>query len=173
MSDLKEKELDKEIRKFMACHGMAGCSDYYNYHAALGFYCVYSLDAFRFAEMVEDGEVFNEYEVSAVIKNLYLSYKTLCYFQKLLNLKLYRFDVAETVIMTESRLEKGRIVGNRENAVETAQKWLDRFLRSGEPKYKRSSGEKRDASISQDFFLYEAAIFILYLSGEEIDYHFL
>lgn len=173
MSDLKEKELDKEIKEFMACHGMVGCSDYYNYHAALGFYCAYSVDAFRLAEMVEDGEVFDEYEVSAVIRNLHLSYKALRYFQGLLNIKLYRFDVAETVVMTESTLEKGKIIGNRDNAVETARKWMNRFLRSGEPKYRKSSGEMRDASVSQDFFLYEVAVFILYLEKEEIVYHFL
>lgn len=173
MSDVKEKELDDEIKKFMACHGMVGCSDYYNYHAALGFYCAYSADAFRLAEMVEDGEVFDEYEVSAVIRNLYLSYKVLRYFQELLDIKLYRFDTAETVVMAESILEKGKITGNRDNAVETARKWLNRFLRSGEPKYRKSSGEMRDASVSQDFFLYEVAIFILYLEKEEIAYHFL
>lgn len=162
-----------EIKKFMSCHGMAGCSDYYNYHAALGFYCAYSADAFRLAEMVEDGEVFDEYEVSAVIKNLHLSHKVLRHFQGLLKLKRYRFDAAETIVMTESTLEKGRIMGNKDNAAGTARKWLDRFLRSGEPKYRKSSGEKEDASISQDFFLYEAAVLILYLLGEEMDYHFL
>lgn len=173
MADLKEKEMDQEIIGFMACHGMAGWSDYYNYHAALGFYCAYSADASRLAEMVEDGGIFDEYEVSAVIKKLHLSYKTLRYFQQQLDLGLYRFDTAETVIMTESTLEKGRITGNRENAIETARKWLNRFLRSGEPKYRKSSDEKGDASISQDFFLYEAAVFILYLAGEEVDYHFI
>ena len=173
MADLREQEMDQEILGFMACHGMAGRSDYYNYHAALGFYCAYSADAFRLAEIVEDGEIFDEYEVSAVIKKLYLSHKTLRYFQQQLNLRLYRFDTAETVVMTELKLEKGRIIGSRENAIETAQKWLNRFLRSGEPKYKKSSDEKGDALISQNFFLYEAAVFILYLAGEEIDYHFI
>ena len=173
MADLREKEMDQEIIGFMACHGMAGRSDYYNYHAALGFYCAYSADAFRLAEMVEDGEIFDEYEVSAVLKKLYLSYKTLRCFQQQLDLGLYRFDTAETVIITESTLEKGRITGNRENAIETARKWLDRFLRSGEHKYRKSSDEKGDASISQDFFLYEVAVFILYLTGEEVDYHFI
>lgn len=172
MADSKELDLDKEIQGFMACHGMAGRDDYYDYHMALGFYCAYSAEAFRLAEMVEDGEVFDEYEVSAVIKNLHLSHKTLRYFQQQLNLRFYWFDTAETVIMTESRLEKGRITGNRDNAVETARKWLNRFLRFGEPKYRESSGETRDASIFQDFFLYEAAAFILYLEGEEIDYRF-
>jgi hypothetical protein len=31
----------------------------------------------------------------------------------------------------------------------------------------------KEKSISQDFFLYEVAVFILYLAGEEIDYGFI
>lgn len=173
MSDSEINRPDEGIQAFIKQHGMIERSDYYNYHMSLGFYYLYSVDAFHFAEMIEDGEVFDEYEVSAVVKNLYLAHETLKYFQKRLNLKINRFDTAETVAMSDSYLEKGRIMGDKENAVKTARQWLLRFLKKTEPKIKKCPKEMGDKSISRDFFLYEVAIYILYLAGEEVDYGFL
>lgn len=167
----KKEEQDEDIQKFISRHGMAQKGDYYNYHMSLGFYYAYSIDAFRYAEMIEDGELFDENEVSIVIRNLYVAYKTMKYFQSLLPVSVCRFDTAETVMLTESRLEKGQIVGKKENAVQTAKKWLQRFLQHN--KYGKSSDKEGKGPISQDFFLYEVAVYILYLAGEEVDYGFL
>lgn len=168
--NFKKEEKDKDILQFISCHGMSGKGDYYNYHMSLGFYYAYSIDAFRYAEMIEDGELFDEDEVSIVIRNLYVAYKTMRYFQSLLPVSVCRFNTAETVMMAESQLEKGRIVGKKENAVQTAKKWLQRFLKH---KYGKSSDKNRKGPVSQDFFLYEVAVYILYLAGEEVDYGFL
>lgn len=167
----KKEEKDKDILQFISCHGMSGKGDYYNYHMSLGFYYAYSIDAFRYAETIEDGELFDEDEVSIVIRNLYVAYKTMRYFQSLLPVSVCRFNTAETVMMAESQLEKGRIVGKKENAVQTAKKWLQRFLKHN--KYEKSSDKNRKGPVSQDFFLYEVAVYILYLAGEEVDYGFL
>lgn len=165
----EKEEKDEDILQFISCHGMSEKGDYYNYHMSLGFYYAYSIDAFRYAEMIEDGEIFDEDEVSIVIRNLYVAYKTMKYFQSLLPVSVCKFDTAETVMMAESRLEKGRLVGKKENAVQTAKKWLQRFFKHN--KYEKSSDRK--GLISQDFFLYEVAVYILYLAGEEVDYGFL
>ena len=63
----KKEEQDEDIQKFISRHGMAQKGDYYNYHMSLGFYYAYSIDAFRYAEMIEDGELFDENEVSIVL----------------------------------------------------------------------------------------------------------
>ena len=120
----KKEEKDKDILQFISCHGMAEKGDYYNYHMSLGFYYAYSIDAFRYAEIIENGEVFDEDKVSIVIRNLYVAYETMKYFQSLLPVSVCKFNTAETVMMAESRLEKGQIVGKKENAVQTAKKWL-------------------------------------------------
>ena len=131
----KKEEKDKDILQFISCHGMAEKGDYYNYHMSLGFYYAYSIDAFRYAEIIENGEVFDEDKVSIVIRNLYVAY------------------------------------GKKENAVQTAKKWLQRFLKHG--MYERSPDGSRKGPVPQDFFLYEVAVYILYLAGEEVDYGFL
>lgn len=169
----KNMKKDGEILEFLRCHGMTDGNDYYNYHMSMGFYYAYSADAFRYAEMVEDGEIFDEYEVGAVIKNLHASYKALKYFQEKLNIEICKFNAAETVTLEGVRLENGKIIGNKDHAVTTARKWLSRFKKKQTAKTGKSPDGMNDKIISQDFFLYEVAVFILYLAGEEIDYGFL
>ena len=173
MADRVMEKEEADIQKFLRFHGMSEGSDYYKYHMSLGFYYAYSADAFRYAEIIEDGEIFDEYEVSAVIKNLHVSYKALKYFQEKLNIKICKFDTAETVTLENARLENGKIIGNKDYAVKTARKWLSRFKKKQAAKTGKSPEGMNDKIISQDFFLYEVAVFILYLAGEEIDYGFL
>lgn len=173
MADRVKKKEDTDVQEFLRSHGMSAGNDDYNYHMSLGFYYAYSADAFRYAEMIEDGEIFNEYAVSAVIKNLHVSYQALKYFQNKLNIGNYEFDTAETVTLEEARLENGRIIGNKDHAVKTARRWLARFKKRQAANTGKSSDGMKEKSISQDFFLYEVAVFILYLAGEEIDYGFI
>lgn len=173
MADRVMEKEGTDIREFLRLHGMSEGSDYYKYHMSLGLYYAYSADAFRYAEMVEDGEIFDEYEVSAVIKNLHASYKALKYFKEKLNIEICKFNAAETVTLKEARLENGRIIGNKNHAVTTARKWLSRFKTKQAANTGKSPEGMNNKVISQDFFLYEVAVFILYLAGEEIDYGFL
>lgn len=159
--------MEDNIKKFMKEHGMAGKGDVENYHMALGFYYAYSVDAYRLAEQLDNGEIFDEYEVSAVIKLLILAHETVQFFQKKLQLQVNQFDTSETVCFLNGTLKEGKITGDIENAVDTAKKWLRRF-------HSRSSSKNREGSATQqDFFLYEAALYIMYATGKEVDYRFL
>lgn len=151
----------------MENHSMMGKSDTGNYHTALGFYYAYSVDAYRLAEELDNGEVFDEYEISAVIKSLLLAHETVRYFQRKLQLVVDQFDTSETVCFANSILKKGRITGDVKSTVNTAKKWLRRF------QSKNSAGNSDGSATKQDFFLYEAALFIMYVTGKEVDYRFL
>ena len=85
---------------------------------------------------------------------------------------IYEFDVNETITMDGCVLEKGHIMGNQENARRTARKWFHRFKNKYANRKGTSSEEMMDKSISQDFFLYEVSLYILFLLGEDIDYSF-
>jgi len=165
--------MDNDIKKFLEEHGMSDYGDYYNYHMALGFYYAYSADAFRIAEMIDNGEVFDEYEASAIIRYLCVAHKVLKYFQSTLQLKLDPFNTAETVKFEDSTLEKGQLTGNKEKAIETARSWVKRFLKRSEQEFYETSGRTTNKSVFRDIFLYEVAVFILYLEEEEINYGFL
>ena len=67
-------------------------------------------------------------------------------------------------------IEKGEIVGNKGNALAIAKKWLNQFKKKGNMPYKEGFVEK---SVSHAFFLYEVAVYICYLLGEDISYEFL
>lgn len=159
--------MEDEIKIFMENHGMTENGDAKNYHIALSFYYAYSVDAYRLAEQLENGEVFDEYEISAIIKSLILSHETVRHFQKKLQLPVDQFDTSETVCFMKSSLSKARITGDVENAVDTAKKWLRRYHSRNSP------GNSESSATKQDFFLYETALFILYVTGKEIDYRFL
>ena len=159
-----------EFKEFIISHGMAENDDYVNYHMSLGFYYIYFAEAMKYADMIDGGEVFDEIEVSIVIKNLELAKRVFLHFRTKLGVEIAPFDTAETVVMEECSLEKGEIVGNKKNALATAKKWLNQFKKKGNMPYKEGFVEK---SVSQAFFLYEVAVYICYLLGEDISYEFL
>lgn len=159
-----------EFKEFIISHGMAENDDYVNYHMSLGFYYIYFAEAMKYADMIDGGEVFDEIEVSIVIKNLELAKRVFLHFRTKLGVEIAPFDTAETVVMEECSLEKGEIVGNKKNALATAKKWLNQFKKKGNTPYKEGFVEK---SVSQAFFLYEVAVYICYLLGEDISYEFL
>lgn len=173
MVDSLNKKEEREIESYLECHGLAMGSDYYKYHMSLGFYYIYYIDALRYADMIDGGEVFDEYEVSAVLDNLYIAYKTYLYYKSQLGLKIPDFDLNETVNLAESKIEQGMIIGNKDNAVKTAKKWLLRFIRRSNIQIKEGLSENTKRIVSQDLFLYEVAVFILYIAGEEVNYDFL
>lgn len=159
-----------EFKEFIISHGMAENDDYVNYHMSLGFYYIYFAEAMKYADMIDGGEVFDEIEVSIVIKNLELAKRVFLHFRTKLGVEIAPFDTAETVVMEECSLEKGEIVGNKKNALAIAKKWLNQFKKKGNTPYKEGFVEK---SVSQAFFLYEVAVYICYLLGEDISYEFL
>ena len=159
-----------DFEEFIISHGMSGNDDYVNYHMSLGFYYVYFAEAMKYADMIDGGEVFDEIEVSIVIKNLDLAKRVFLHFRERLGVEIAPFDTAETVVMEECSLEKGEIVGNRGNALAIAKKWLNQFKKKGNMQYKEGFVEK---SVSHAFFLYEVAVYIYYLLGEDISYEFL
>lgn len=159
-----------EISEFISSHGMSGNDDYVNYHMSLGFYYVYFAEAMKYADMIDGGEVFDEIEVSIVIKNLDLAKRVFLHFREKLGIEIAPFDTAETVVMEECSLEKGEIVGNKQNALAIAKKWLNQFKKKGNMPYKEGFVEK---SVSHAFFLYEVAVYICYLLEEDVSYEFL
>ena len=172
VDSLNEVEV-KEIESYLNSHGVATGSDYYKYHMSLGFYYIYYIDALQQAEMIDGGEVFDEYEVSAILDNLNIAYKTYLYYKSRLGLKVPDFDLNETVNLTESKIEEGMIKGNINNAVKIANKWIVRFVERSNPQIREGLSEHAKQFVSQDLFLYEVAVFILYLAGEEVNYDFL
>jgi len=50
---------------------------------------------------------------------------------------------------------------------------VKRFLKYSEREFYETSGKTTDKSVFRDFFLYEVAVFILYLEEEEMNYGFL
>ena len=159
-----------DVKEFICSHGMSGNEDYVNYHMSLGFYYVYFAEAMKYADMIDGGEVFDEIEVSIVIRNLDLAKRVFLHFREKLGIEIAPFDTAETVVMEECSLEKGEIVGNKQNALVIAKKWLNQFKKKGNMPYKEGIVE---ASVSHAFFLYEVAVYICYLLEEDISYEFL
>lgn len=154
--------MEQEIKRFMENHQMIGNSDACNYHMALGFYYAYSADAYRLAEMLKNGELFDEVEISIVIMNLYVAENTLRYFQKKLGLPTDRFRTSETICFNKGKLELGKLTGDVEDILATAKKWL--------PKQRKKTD---DVYSLREIFLYEAALWIFYLAGKEVNYYFL
>lgn len=162
--------MDEEVSLFLRRHGLEQYTDYCNYHMALGLYCLYSIDALQAAEMVVNGEVFDETEVSVLLRQLCAAKKTLTHFQKILKLAPNQFDVSEKVNFSQCCLDRGRISGNQEEAVRIAHSWRQRFL----TRYERArQAPETGEGAAQEFFLYEVAVYILCLAGTEISYDFL
>ena len=74
--------------------------------------------------MLENGELFDEMEVSIVIMNLYIAENTLRYFQKKLGLPTGRFRTSETICFKKGKLELGKLTGDVEDILATAKQWL-------------------------------------------------
>lgn len=172
MGEENVEEIAQEIEVFIMNHGLTGKDDYFMYHTTMALYYFYYMDALHAAEMIDDGEVFDETEVGIIIKNLQVAKNTFLYYKSSLAFDIYEFDVNETITMDGCVLEKGHIMGNQENARRTARKWFHRFKNKYANRKGISSEEMMDKSISQDFFLYEVSLYILFLLGEDIDYSF-
>ena len=157
--------MEDEIRKFLGQHQMLGKSDMYNYHIALGLYYAYSIDAYVLAEKIENGEIFDEYEAGVIMQYAYIAKKTLNYYQNILKFPVDQFNTAEKVcFMHGCILEKGGISGNVEAAITLAKTWVKKI---------RDSFSSEMVIKEKDMFLYEVAIYILYITGNEVDYSFL
>ena len=166
--------MEEDMKEFIKNHGFAGRSDYYSYHIALGFYYAYSKEAYVLSEMVQDGEIFDDLEACAVVRNLEIAKRTYEHFRNKLFPDLAVFDTSETIMFQGCKLEYGKLTGQSEEAVKIAKKWLNQFYK------KNSSYEKIEKlldtnrkTVSGIVFLYEVAIYILYLCNETVDYRFL
>lgn len=165
-----KEQIQLEFEEFVYCHGMAENNDYVNYHMSLGFYYAYFVEAMKYATSIDGGEVFDETEVSIIIRNLELAKRAFLYYRTKLGIAIFPFDTAETILMEDCRLEKGEIIGNKQNALANARKWFNEFKQNGNLQYKEGMVEK---SVSRAFFLYEVAMFIYYLLEEDVSYGFL
>ena len=93
--------------------------------------------------------------------NLYVAENTLRYFQKKLGLPTDRFRTSETICFNKGKLELGKLTGDVEDILATAKKWL--------PKQRKKTD---DVYSLREIFLYEAALWIFYLAGKEVNYYF-
>ena len=141
---------------FLAKHGIIPADGFAGYHYAYALYALYMIDAMRLAEEVEDGLCFDEDEIAVSLDNLKQAQQTMQDYRRKLNLPYPEFDIAETISLKGCRLEKGRLIGNDEEAVETAGMWYRDYL-----------NEKGS------FFSFEVAVYILFLLQKEVDYSFL
>ena len=114
------------------------------------------IDAMHHAEEVEDGLCFDEDEIAVVLENLKQAQQTMRYYRRKMDIPFPEFDLAETISLKGCRLEKGRIVGNDEEAAEAARMWFRDYL------YENGS-----------VFSFEVGIYILFLLQKEVDYSFL
>ena len=141
---------------FLAKHGIFPADGFAGYHYAYALYALYMIDAMRLAEEVEDGLCFDEDEIAVSLDNLKQAQQTMQHYRRKLNLPYPEFDIAETISLKRCRLEKGRLIGSDEEAVETAGMWYRDYL-----------NEKGS------FFWFEVAVYILFLLQKEVDYSFL
>lgn len=141
---------------FLAKHGIFPADGFAGYHYAYALYALYMIDAMRLAEEVEDGLCFDEDEIAVSLDNLKQAQQTMQHYRRKLNLPYPEFDIAEMISLKRCRLEKGRLIGSDEEAVETAGMWYRDYL-----------NEKGS------FFSFEVAVYILFLLQKEVDYSFL
>lgn len=141
---------------FLAKHGIIPTDDFAGYHYAYALYAFYMIDAMRQAEEVEDGLCFDEDEIAVTLENLKKAQQTMQHYRRRLDLPYPEFDIAETISLKGCRLEQGRLIGNGEEAAETAGMWYSDYL-----------------SEKGSLFSFEVGIYILFLLGKEVDYSFL
>ena len=146
----------RKMDTFLAKHGICPIGDFAGYHYAYALYALYMIDAMHHAEEVEDGLCFDEDEIAVVLENLKQAQQTMRYYRRKMDIPFPEFDLAETISLKGCRLEKGRIVGNDEEAAEAARMWFRDYL------YENGS-----------VFSFEVGIYILFLLQKEVDYSFL
>ena len=146
----------RKMDTFLAKHGIFPVDDFAGYHYAYALYALYMIDAMHHAEEVEDGLCFDEDEIAVVLENLKQAQQTMRHYRRKMDIPFPEFDLAETISLKGCRLEKGRIVGNDEEAAEAARMWVRDYL------YENGS-----------IFSFEVGIYILFLLQKEVDYSFL
>ena len=166
--------MEEDMTRFICNNGLSGRGYYYSYHIALGFYYAYSRDAYQLSEKVQDGEVFDDYEACAVIRNLEIAKRVYQYFRDKLFQNLAVFDTSETVTLYGCKLENGKLIGDVTEAVKTAKKWMKQFYQKNSSFDKMNNIiETGDKMTSGILFIYEVSSYILYLCNETVDYKFL
>lgn len=142
--------------QFFRKHGIEPFDAYVNYHYAYALYVLYLIASMQLAEDVEDGLCIDEMEAVILLENLSEAEEVLKYYRKQMNMKYAGFDVAEKVTMKGCRLEHGKIVGSAQDAAQIAGMWIRDYH-----------------SDRVNLFIYEVAIYILFLLKQEVDFSFL
>ena len=146
----------KAQEKFLAKHGLRPRSNYAAYHYAYGLYVLYMIEAMQMAEDIEDGVYFDETAAIVLIENLSQAQETMQFYRAKMDVSHKEFDIAETIALKSCRLEAGKLIGSKEEAVRIARMWIKN--------YKEKGGT---------LFSFEVGIYILFLLQEEMDYSFL
>ena len=100
---------------------------------------------------IENGEVFDEFWVIALVKEMQEAQEVIRFMKKSLNHKTELYDVSEQITFPGGRLNAGVFTGDPTAAVAAAKEWIASYqCRLDNP------------------FLFEAGVYILTLLGEEV-----
>lgn len=143
----------KSAEEFISKHGLRVNRKTNGYQMSLGLYCLYLVDCMEQAEAIEDGILFDECEVTILLKNMEEAKATMEYYRRLLHMDYSSFDAAETIALEGCRLENGKIIGDVQAAEQIARMWI--------LNYTKGEGNA---------FMFEVGIYILFLLGQDVQF---
>lgn len=165
------------VNEFLRKHGLQDLNDYCVFHYVLGYYYLYSAKAFKLAECIEDGEVFDDLEVRVVMQQLYEVDRAYKLYREKVCPRVAFFNTAEKVTFQEGVLDCSKISGNKEAVLHTAKKWYSDFVLHIEDSifrnYQEGHVDQLGNQSSRAFFLYQVSLYIFYLEDIRVDYSFL
>lgn len=140
-----------QVKQFLKKHMLKGQIPEYVYEYCVFLYYEYLVEGFLEAEKIENGEVFDEFWVIALVKEMQEAQEVIRFMKKSLNHKTELYDVGEQITFPGGRLKAGVFTGDTTAAVAAAKEWIASYqCRLDNP------------------FLFEAGVYILTLLGEEV-----
>lgn len=141
----------ERVNQFLRKHMLKSRIPEHVYEYCVFLYYEYLVEGFLEAEKIENGEVFDEFWVIALVKEMQEAQEVIRFMKKSLNHKTELYDVSEQITFPGGRLNAGVFTGDPTAAVAAAKEWIASYqCRLDNP------------------FLFEAGVYILTLLGEEV-----
>lgn len=141
----------EQVNQFLKKHMLKSWIPEHVYEYCVFLYYEYLVEGFSEAEKIENGEVFDEFRVIALVNEMQKAQEVIRFMKKSLNHKTELYDVSEQITFPGGRLNAGVFTGDPGAAVAAAREWIASYL------YRMDNP-----------FLFEVGVYVLTLLGEEI-----
>lgn len=147
-----EKEKITRVEQFLKKHMLKSSIPEYTYQYCVFLYYEYLVDGLSEAEKIENGEVFDEFRIIALVNEMQEAWEVIQIMKKSLKHKTKLYDISEQITFPGGCLAAGIFTGDTTAAAAAAREWIVNY------QYRMDNP-----------FLFEAGVYILTLLGEEIE----